>query len=1271
MRVFRIAARCGFELLFLAALAVLALLVLGEVLPDTEWARKRVRDELARELAMPAENIAFERVRVRWFHPRIELKGLALGPDGRDARIGSARLQFEWRPRMPGGSAPWAELVAIEVAKGRLQISPEWLRELEQLGSGFGARASDAAPRRPLPPVSVREIAIALVGSDARTIELGLLDAQAEEQGGHIALVGELRSSVGLTAPATVHVEGRGELGSGFELDAWGAGMRVTRDRLAELLPGVELPLLDFGADCDLVCRARVPARAGEPIEASLALRLRDGHAELAAARKFGAARLALELACRAERIEDLWSGRAWDGRAELDAEFEGVAFAARAQLGRRGDAPHLGAQLTVPDLPLDRALLEAIGAWPHVQRDWEALDPSGRAALHARVDVPVRGEWSALGGALRELEIAAALECDGRAGIRFRGWPEHDGIRRGFPLPASEARGRVLYVRAPSSARPERAGLMDLVARVPDGAERRDVHCHGFVGSPDRSATVLAGERPRPELDLRLEIPYLRLGPELKQALGAMPETAFIWPEFEPSGGSVSTRWRLVQNDALHGLAASGDIDLSDAKARWSELPVPLQQLVGTLRLRFAAQPYAQHSGEEIVRWHRPVGVAFDLKGLSQTGESVRVQGIVRGEAPAEPSAASADAQRESHWIDVALEQLAWKGQAVKDLASWEPEIKRRIAEFNPSGKVDAHWRGGRAYPEAPYRWDLELEMGGARVVPGALGADVSDVSGRVCVSSQGGGGTEKPELGFALALQAYAWKEARATVSARAEPGASAELVFHAAGVDPANAAVRGTLSALRAGGERGVDRGSLELAGRLDLHGRLQIELDDAIAPSPSMTAWPRDMTMRWGSFELVDVSGPVTYADEVLRADRLTARMAGTPVVLRDVRLFSHGAPGVDAEQLARLGDVRIAPGSTVFLADLGELAVPLDREHLAALFGAATVDEFARFELAGTLRAQGVRLLVFGESASGGAVHASGTLGLEGFRASVGVPIAIDTGSIDLESLVIERGRVRGWARLSQGAGAIAGRTFADASLVASFVDGRLNIDDLSTGFQGGKLSSLGGERGNAFALDLAEPYHFSLALELAKVQLEGLLKGVFDSGIADSGMCDARVRLSGRFSDLQDLQGSGTIELLDTHLWSIPVVRDLFSQIGFDSSATFQEMRTRFDLRAGEIRMQPIVVTSPLLRLEGAGRLGLDGRLRHDFELRYAVVDRLGPFTRLLYWVQNNLLKVAVRGDIARPVVILRGRLWDLFRERDTLARHLPLPAFSPLPARF
>jgi hypothetical protein len=68
--------------------------------------------------------------------------------------------------------------------------------------------------------------------------------------------------------------------------------------------------------------------------------------------------------------------------------------------------------------------------------------------------------------------------------------------------------------------------------------------------------------------------------------------------------------------------------------------------------------------------------------------------------------------------------------------------------------------------------------------------------------------------------------------------------------------------------------------------------------------------------------------------------------------------------------------------------------------------------------------------------------------------------------------------------------------------------------------------------------------------------------------------------------------------------------------------------------------------------------------------VRYGLVDRLGPLTRLVYWVQNNLLSVSVRGDMSRPRVFLKGALAFLRRDPGT-GRELPLPAVSPLPERF
>jgi hypothetical protein len=56
--------------------------------------------------------------------------------------------------------------------------------------------------------------------------------------------------------------------------------------------------------------------------------------------------------------------------------------------------------------------------------------------------------------------------------------------------------------------------------------------------------------------------------------------------------------------------------------------------------------------------------------------------------------------------------------------------------------------------------------------------------------------------------------------------------------------------------------------------------------------------------------------------------------------------------------------------------------------------------------------------------------------------------------------------------------------------------------------------------------------------------------------------------------------------------------------------------------------------------------------------------------TRLWYWIQNNLLSVSVRGDMARPQVVFKGAL-SFLGSSEKKKRELPLPSLSPLPPRF
>ena len=92
---------------------------------------------------------------------------------------------------------------------------------------------------------------------------------------------------------------------------------------------------------------------------------------------------------------------------------------------------------------------------------------------------------------------------------------------------------------------------------------------------------------------------------------------------------------------------------------------------------------------------------------------------------------------------------------------------------------------------------------------------------------------------------------------------------------------------------------------------------------------------------------------------------------------------------------------------------------------------------------------------------------------------------------------------------------------------------------------------------------------------------------------------------------------------------------------------------------------------STLLVLVGDGRLDMNGDMAFDLEVRYSLIDKLGPLRYIVYWFQNSLLRVQVRGDLHRPVVLLRNSVFDVFKRKFKNKPRLPLPYPDALPARF
>src|SRR5262249_14249368 len=161
------------------------------------------------------------------------------------------------------------------------------------------------------------------------------------------------------------------------------------------------------------------------------------------------------------------------------------------------------------------------------------------------------------------------------------------------------------------------------------------------------------------------------------------------------------------------------------------------------------------------------------------------------------------------------------------------------------------------------------------------------------------------------------------------------------------------------------------------------------------------------------------------------------------------------------------------------------------------------------------------------------------------------------------------------------------------------------IENIEGDLEGGAIRPLGqgseghfAERGGtAFSIDLEEPFPFQLALDLRGVELAGLLRGLFATSFATHGKLNCQLLLTGDTRRVLEIAGSGSLQVLDSRLWSVPVFRALFSQLGLDDKLVFDQMGVNLRIRKGVIWTDDIWIHSPILELVGKGSIDFDGGL--------------------------------------------------------------------------
>ncbi|MDF1797799.1 MAG: AsmA-like C-terminal region-containing protein [Planctomycetota bacterium] len=1236
-------------LVVIVALVAVAAVGGALVFEATGGVERMIQQELDTWVAEePDLEVSFRSAHVDWSTPALELDGLhVVGGEG-ELFLESLELFFDLSPGAP------SRLHGIEVGRGRVVVERAFAESIQRTVTRVRERLAPP-PTEPLPEdlelpapamptIGLDGLEVALRLPDGELIELGAGEARLELVDEDLSLRGSINVPQDQDAPRPLHFAITMDPGGTANLSASTRNLEVASrgNQLRRLLPPA-LRGLDFAMRASADVESTFAA--GRPAATTAHLRLERGYL------RAGPDAPALEDLVLVGDLEwrepapglDLWRGTT--GRAEFTAGILGETLTGRASMGPAGV---LQVDLSNRGLDLGEELLAAAGLPPEhpARTTCYALGLAGRADLDVGLRLDLERDLTRPGVLLEALDLAADVRSDGKGSFRYNGFALR-GQRQGFPLRADRVQAQVVVGLAGKNRRNTLVGIVDAEASHGTGL----VRARGLIADP-------LVPRKEPDLDLLLEVEDRALDADLREGLAGMQGTAWIWDAFSPGGGSIDATIRLRDRAATGGMNAQLDLVATAAPMRWSQLPVDLFVDELELKLRWSRETELSERGIPL----RSAGAFWRARGSSASVADLEVVGMSRDRTPlgaqADPPTASLYAVRASG------SGLALRGSDFDGLAEVVEGLEEITTDLGAKGRVDFTYFDASVADDGRRELTLEARPAVVQLLPTEFPVVVRDVTGRLNLSGHPGAPAVLHSVvsatwpaGHRLAAHAVvelpepgAAAGAPGGEAARSRPGTDRRVSLAAAGLDPSNQALLGALGARGELGSAGLDSGedTPELDGRLDLSGVLVAGPDGEL--EPELTLHLRGNGFRSGSLELGGLEGQLALAGGALVGPRITGNLAGTQVVLREARFA--------LEPAAREGDVFFS--TAVDAEDL-----PLDREHLLAFLEPEALDALIDdFGWRGQVDLDAVDLELARSDDGQLRVSLAGHLVPSAMRLVVGAPIEITRAQVELEEFVYESGRARAWGRTQGLFGGLAGREVRDADLLFSYVDQRLTIEDLDAAFAGGRLTSPGGGKGLALALDLASPHHLVLGVELQRVQAGELLAGAFGGG-KNQGTIDASVRLEARPGDLLAATGAGWVRIDGAQLFSIPVFRELFTQLGFDATAVFDSMRTTFSLADGVVALREMQAHSPLLKLVGAGAWNLDGGIVADLEVRYSVVDKLGPLRFFVYWFQDSILRVAIRGDVYRPVVLLRNSILDFLGMEEQPGVRLPLPPRS------
>ena len=1236
----------------------------------------------------PDLDISVRDLKIDWFGPGITLTGLhIIGADG-EAYIEHLQCHFDLSK---GAASP---LSAVSIDRGRLLLEREFIEACarsvaqveDKLRERFGVSESEldidiADPAKPMaiPTLTLRDVDIGLQLVDGQLVELGKGQARLELNTdkdltlvGSIALPQEGTTPLPLFARVTLTKDQKLEVRAA----ARNLGVSGRTSPLRALFPPA-LQDLDAHMKLSTDFEMTLSPIGDLPPRARAHVRIEEGYLRptttlpplenVSIVSDFSW--LPRETPSANSDLNELW--QTLSVRAEVTANLLGETMVGAARLTRSGA---LEAELAAQNVAIDERFLIEAGLPPEapIRQNWTALGIGGQADVSLGLRMPLTGDFDPK----RDLDIAVDVQSDRKGKFCFSGWDmDGDGPneREGIPLPCDLISGHMVLAHRGKNQRSELLGIFDASGSHGTGMAT----AVGMIASPIK-------ERMGSAMDIKIDVQRRELDPELGTAFGFMSGTKDLYSTYGIDGGWASAQFHLRDRAEQGGLSAAVKIQVEEAPLRWKSLPVAA--FVDRLDMEFAwgAYPRKRQEGWE----QRDMGMHFVATGESSSVKDLRIEGTFRDVDLGSPPEAVPTPPRISngypvpgseqpitesglaHSLSVSGSGLGLRGADWDVLVDTIPGLGERGEELDAKGKVTFQWTEHARLVDGAREVALEVTPQVVELLPRDFSMVTRKVEGRGGYSAVTSvGGETSGTIDAIFTGEWVAGMGGAAKLRADLAGDGSSHLELFAGGLDPSNQALLGALANTTESGSSGFlapadaadsedDWTSASLDGRVDLAGR--IDFSDGADPDLDLDLFLRNNTLQAGPLTLDSLQGDLQLTTGALEGSEVTARLAKTPILLSNLR--------VALAEEARQGEVLMS-------ATLQAKDFPLNAEHIGAFLDPESLKALLEgFHLSGQIDLNTIDLKLAQASDGRYRMVLSGHAVPTGLKLIAGTPVEINTAALHVEELVLEGGRARAWGRMADLAGSIGGRSISGGTLLFSYADQRLNVEDLNVGFAGGTLASLGGVEGHggaALALDLSDRRHFAVAVELRDVEAKQLLAGAFGGSDDNSGQVDASLRFEAAQGDLLQAQGGGFLRLRDARLWSIPVFRALFTRLGFDATAVFDSMSTGFTINGGRVSLNSMRAHSPLLSLVGDGFLDMDSELGAKFEVRYSLVDKLGPLRELLYWLQNSLLTVEVKGDLYNPMVILRNSLIDLFTSDPKSDPVLPLPNLSGLPKRF